>query len=46
MEGEACEGSMPQYRGMPRPGMGVNGLVSRERGKEIGGFQRGSQERR
>jgi hypothetical protein len=24
---------MPQYRGMPEPGMGVDGLVSRGRGE-------------
>ena len=28
----SCEGSMPQYRGMPGPGMGVGGLGSREKG--------------
>jgi hypothetical protein len=38
----SCEGSMPQYRGMPGPGMGVGGLVSRGRGKGIGDFQRGN----
>ena len=31
----ACEGSMPQYRGMPEPGMGVGGLGSE--GREVGG---------
>jgi hypothetical protein len=36
----SCEGSMPQCRGMPGPGMGVGGLGSWERGKGIGGFQR------
>jgi hypothetical protein len=38
------EGSMPQYRGMPGPGMGVGGLVSRGRGlgEEIESFQRGT----
>jgi hypothetical protein len=30
----SCEGSMPQYRGMPGPGMGVGGLGSRERRRE------------
>ena len=30
----SCEGSMPQYRGMPGPGMGVGGL-------EAGGGGRG-----
>jgi hypothetical protein len=28
----SCEGFMPQYRGMPGPGMGVGGLGSRGRG--------------
>jgi hypothetical protein len=36
------EGSVPQYRGRPRLGMGVGGLGSRGRGKEIGVFQRGN----
>jgi hypothetical protein len=38
----SCEGSKPQYRGMPGLGMGVAGLGSRERGKGIGDFQRGN----
>jgi hypothetical protein len=33
-----CEGSMPQYRGMPEPGMGVGVLGNRGRGKGIGDF--------
>jgi hypothetical protein len=33
---------MPQYRGMPEPGMGVGGLGSRERGEEIRDFWRGN----
>ena len=33
----SCEGSMPQYRGMPGLRMG-----SRGRGEEIGDFQRGN----
>jgi hypothetical protein len=28
----SCEGSMPQYRGMPGPGMGVGGLGRRGKG--------------
>jgi hypothetical protein len=36
----SCEGSMPQYRGMPGPGMGVGGLGSRGRQEGIGDFQR------
>ena len=35
----SCEGSMPQYRGMPGPGMGVGGLGSREGGDR--GFSEG-----
>jgi hypothetical protein len=31
-----CEGSMPHYRGMPLPGMGVGGLGSRGRGEGRG----------
>jgi hypothetical protein len=31
-------GSMLQYRGMPGPGMGVNGLGSRRQGEVIGDF--------
>ena len=31
-----CEGSMPQYRGMPGLEMGVGGLGSRGRGEGIG----------
>jgi hypothetical protein len=38
----SCEGSMPQYRGMPGPGIGVGGLVSRGRGEGMGGFRRGN----
>ena len=37
-----CEGSMPQYRGMPGPGMGVGGLGRRGKGKEGGDFWRGN----
>jgi hypothetical protein len=33
---------MPQYRGIPGPGMGVGRLESRERGEEIGDFQMGN----
>jgi hypothetical protein len=33
------EGSMPQYRGMPGPGMGVGGL-ERGWGEWVGDFQR------
>ena len=29
----SCEGSMPQYRGMPGPGMGVGGFGANERKK-------------
>jgi hypothetical protein len=36
------EVSMPQYRGMPGPGMGVCALGSRRRGEEIGDFRRGN----
>ena len=32
---------MPQYRGMPGPGMGVGGLESRGRGDGIGDFSEG-----
>jgi hypothetical protein len=28
----SCEGSVPQYRGMPGPGMGVGGMGSRQEG--------------
>jgi hypothetical protein len=38
----SCEGSMPLYRGMPGPGMGVGGLRGRGRGKRIGDFQKGN----
>jgi hypothetical protein len=41
----SCEGSMPQYREMPGPGMGVGGLGSREMGEGIGDFLRGNYER-
>jgi hypothetical protein len=37
----SCEGSMPQYRGMPRMGMGVGGLGSRGKGEGIGDFSEG-----
>jgi hypothetical protein len=30
---------MPQYRGMPGPGMGMGALGSRGRGKELGIFE-------
>jgi len=33
---------MPQYKGMQRPGMGVDGLRNRGRGVEIENFQRGN----
>ena len=36
----SCEGAMPQYRGMPGPGMGVGRLGSRGRGENIGDFLR------
>ena len=38
----SCEGSMPQYRGMPGLRMGVGGLGSRGRGEVIGDFWRGN----
>ena len=41
-DGIVSEGSMPQYRGIPGPGMGVGGLGSRGRGEGIGGFRRGN----
>jgi hypothetical protein len=41
----SCEGSMPQYRGMPGPGMGVGGLGSRGRREWIGDFRRVNYER-
>jgi hypothetical protein len=41
----SCEGSMPQYRGMPGPGPGVGGFVSMVKGEEIGDFWRENQER-
>jgi hypothetical protein len=34
----SCEGSMPQYRGVPGLGIGVGRLGSRERRKGIGDF--------
>jgi hypothetical protein len=40
MGGEACEGYMFQYRGIPGPVMGVGGLGSRRKGV-LGDFQRG-----
>jgi hypothetical protein len=39
---ESCDSSMPQYRGMPGPGMGVGRLGSRGVGEGIGDFQRGN----
>ena len=36
------EGSIPQYRGMPGPGMGVGGLESKGRGERLGDFWRGN----
>jgi hypothetical protein len=33
-----CEGSKPQYRGMPVPGSRRGGLGSRRRGEGIGDF--------
>jgi hypothetical protein len=36
---------MPQYRGIPGPGMGLGGLGSREREESIGDFWRGNYER-
>jgi hypothetical protein len=41
-EERPCEGSMPQYRGRPGPGMGVGGLGSRGSGEGIGVFERGN----
>jgi hypothetical protein len=41
-EERPLKGSMPQYRGMPGPGMGVGGLGSRESGEGTGYFQRGN----
>jgi hypothetical protein len=38
----SCEDSTPQYRGMLGPGMGVDGLGRRGRGKGIGDFWRGN----
>jgi hypothetical protein len=38
----SCEGSMPQYRVMPEPGMGVGVLGSRWRREEIGDFWMGN----
>ena len=37
----SCEGSMPQYRGMLRPGMGVGVLGSRGLGAGIWDFSEG-----
>jgi hypothetical protein len=34
--GPVCEGSMPQYRELPGPEVGVGGLVSRGSGEGIG----------
>jgi hypothetical protein len=42
---KSCEGSMPQYRGMPGLGMGVGGLGSSGRREEIRDFRRGNQKR-
>jgi hypothetical protein len=39
---ERCEDSMPQYRGMPGPGMGVGGLGRKGRREGIGDFWRGN----
>jgi hypothetical protein len=33
---------MTQYRGMPRPGMGVGGLGNRGKGEGIGDIRRGN----
>ena len=41
----SCEGSMPQCKGARTRNLGVGGLVSREKGEEIGDFQRGNWER-
>jgi hypothetical protein len=43
----SCEGSLPEYTGIPELGMGVGGLRNRGGGggEGIGGFQRGNQER-
>ena len=38
----SCEGSTPQYRGMPEPGIGVGGLGRRGIGEGIGDFSRGN----
>ena len=38
----SCEGSMPQYRGMPEPGSRSGWVGSREREEGIGDFQRGN----
>ena len=38
----SSEDSMPQYRGMPEPGMGVGGLGNRGRREGIGDFWRGN----
>jgi hypothetical protein len=38
----SCEDSMPQYRGMPGPEVGVGGFRSRGRGEGIGDFWRGN----
>jgi hypothetical protein len=35
----SCEGSMPQYMGMPGPGIGVGGLMSRGREDGMGVFK-------
>jgi hypothetical protein len=37
----SCEGFIPQYRGMPGPGMGVGRLGSRGKGERIGVFTEG-----
>jgi hypothetical protein len=40
-----CEGSMPQYRRMPGPGIGVGGLGSRGRVGGDRGFSEGKLEK-
>jgi hypothetical protein len=37
----SCEGSRPQYRRMPGPGMGVGGLESKGEGERDRGFSQG-----
>jgi hypothetical protein len=39
----SCEGpSIPQYRGMPGPGMGVGCIGEQGEGEGIGDFRRGN----